>query len=125
MQSNGLGEQQVAQVRGYADQLPRKGVPSDDPSNRRMSLIVQYTVKPGQYAPTSKDAAGATAGKPADTKGAPASAPPQTAQKPAAQATQQAAPKPAPAVPQQAAAAAKPGITKLATPPPPVRPAGK
>lgn len=42
MQQSGLGPQQVAQVRGFADQLLRK--PSDpfDPSNRRISLIVQY-----------------------------------------------------------------------------------
>jgi chemotaxis protein MotB len=42
MQSNGIGEQQVTQVRGYADQRLRK--PSDpmDPSNRRISVIVQY-----------------------------------------------------------------------------------
>jgi chemotaxis protein MotB len=42
MQQSGLGSSQVAQVRGFADQLLRK--PSDpfDPSNRRISLIVQY-----------------------------------------------------------------------------------
>jgi chemotaxis protein MotB len=42
MQGSGLGENQVSQVRGYADQKLR--VPSNplDPSNRRISLIVQY-----------------------------------------------------------------------------------
>jgi chemotaxis protein MotB len=42
MQSSGLREDQVSQVRGYADQKLR--VPSNpmDPSNRRISLIVQY-----------------------------------------------------------------------------------
>jgi chemotaxis protein MotB len=42
MQASGLGQQQVTQVRGYADQRLRK--PSDpyDPSNRRISVIVQY-----------------------------------------------------------------------------------
>jgi chemotaxis protein MotB len=42
MQVSGLRENQVSQVRGYADQKLR--VPSDplDPSNRRISLIVQY-----------------------------------------------------------------------------------
>ena len=42
MQQNGLGAQQVAQVRGYADQMPRKPEDPFDPSNRRISLIVQY-----------------------------------------------------------------------------------
>jgi chemotaxis protein MotB len=42
MQSTGLRKDQVSQVRGYADQKLR--VPADpmDPSNRRISLIVQY-----------------------------------------------------------------------------------
>ena len=42
MQASGLRSNQVSQVRGYADQKLR--VPSDplDPSNRRISLIVQY-----------------------------------------------------------------------------------
>jgi chemotaxis protein MotB len=42
MQDSGLRSNQVSQVRGYADQKLR--VPTDplDPSNRRISLIVQY-----------------------------------------------------------------------------------
>ncbi len=42
MQDAGLGQSQVSQVRGYADQKLR--VPGNplDPSNRRISLIVQY-----------------------------------------------------------------------------------
>jgi chemotaxis protein MotB len=43
MQQQGLGEKQVAQVRGFADQLLRKQEDPFDPSNRRISLIVQYT----------------------------------------------------------------------------------
>ena len=42
MQQDGLGLQQVAQVRGFADQLLRKPKDPLDPSNRRISLIVQY-----------------------------------------------------------------------------------
>lgn len=42
MQEKGLGDKQVAQVRGFADQLPRVPKNPDDPSNRRISLIVQY-----------------------------------------------------------------------------------
>ncbi len=45
MQENGLGEKQVAQVRGFADQLLRKPDDPYDPSNRRISLIVQYQTK--------------------------------------------------------------------------------
>ena len=47
MQENGLGAKQVTQVRGYADQRLRKPQDPEDPSNRRISLIVHYTVKPG------------------------------------------------------------------------------
>jgi hypothetical protein len=42
MQEQGLGGKQVAQVRGFADQLLRVPKNPDDPSNRRISLIVQY-----------------------------------------------------------------------------------
>jgi chemotaxis protein MotB len=45
MQSNGLGAGQVSQVRGFADQRLRKLDDPLDASNRRISLIVQYTVK--------------------------------------------------------------------------------
>jgi len=45
MQQEGLGEKQVAQVRGFADQLLRKPDSPEDPSNRRISLIVQYIGK--------------------------------------------------------------------------------
>jgi len=42
MQQKGLGDKQVAQVRGYADQLLCKADNPRDPSNRRISLIVKY-----------------------------------------------------------------------------------
>jgi chemotaxis protein MotB len=45
MQSNGLGARQVSQVRGFADQRLRKLDNPLDPSNRRISLIVQYIIK--------------------------------------------------------------------------------
>ncbi len=41
MQLNGLGESQVSQVRGYADQMLRKADDPLDASNRRISVIVQ------------------------------------------------------------------------------------
>jgi chemotaxis protein MotB len=44
MQANGLGPNQVTQIRGFADQRLRKLDNPLDPSNRRISLIVQYVV---------------------------------------------------------------------------------
>ncbi len=45
MQGNGIHADQISQVRGYADQRLRKPNNPEDPSNRRISLIVQYLVK--------------------------------------------------------------------------------
>jgi chemotaxis protein MotB len=45
MQSNGIRMNQVTQVRGFSDQHLRKLDNPLDPSNRRISLIVQYIVK--------------------------------------------------------------------------------
>jgi chemotaxis protein MotB len=45
MQANGIRTDQVTQVRGFADQRLRKPESPLDPSNRRISLIVQYIVK--------------------------------------------------------------------------------
>ncbi len=45
MQASGIGANQVTQVRGFADQRLRKPDDPLDPSNRRVSLIVQYTAK--------------------------------------------------------------------------------
>ncbi len=45
MQANGVRADQVTQVRGFADQRLRKLDAPLDPSNRRISLIVQYIVK--------------------------------------------------------------------------------
>jgi chemotaxis protein MotB len=46
MQVNGIRADQVTQVRGFADQRLRKIDAPLDPINRRVSLIVQYLVKP-------------------------------------------------------------------------------
>jgi chemotaxis protein MotB len=51
MQEEGLGEQQISQVRGFADQRLRLPLHPDDPSNRRISLIVQYLVTGNSPAP--------------------------------------------------------------------------
>jgi OmpA family len=45
MQENGIRADQVTQVRGFADQKLRKADSPMDPSNRRISLIVQYLAK--------------------------------------------------------------------------------
>lgn len=65
MQANGIRSDQITQVRGFADQRLRKPDAPLDPSNRRISLIVQYIVKnnddedakpaPSQEKPTAKE----------------------------------------------------------------------
>lgn len=45
MQEHGIRSDQVTQVRGFADQRLRKPEDPLDPSNRRISVIVQYIVK--------------------------------------------------------------------------------
>jgi chemotaxis protein MotB len=50
MQANGIREDQVSQVRGFADQHLRHSDAPQDPSNRRISLIVQYQAKTGESA---------------------------------------------------------------------------
>lgn len=59
MQTEGLGLRQVVQVRGYADEKLRKPADPLDPSNRRISVIVQYIVKEDDPADVAKsDSAG-------------------------------------------------------------------
>jgi len=45
MQEEGVKPDQISQVRGFADQRLRFKDKPEDPSNRRISLIVQYLVK--------------------------------------------------------------------------------
>jgi chemotaxis protein MotB len=47
MQAEGVKPGQVSQVRGFADQRLRLPQKPEDPSNRRISLIVQYQVQDG------------------------------------------------------------------------------
>lgn len=42
MQANGVGTDQIMEVRGFADQKPRNPKNPFDPSNRRIALIVHY-----------------------------------------------------------------------------------
>ena len=64
LQQGGIGANQISQVRGYADQMLRVPANPLDPSNRRISLIVQWvdssTVSPGAAVPFPADGAGAT-----------------------------------------------------------------
>jgi chemotaxis protein MotB len=48
MQASGVRPDQVAQVRGYADQSLRKPLQPADASNRRITLIIQNLVEPEQ-----------------------------------------------------------------------------
>ncbi|HMD18138.1 MAG TPA: flagellar motor protein MotB [Terriglobales bacterium] len=63
MQQSGLRGDQISQVRGFADQRLRKPKDPLDPSNRRISIIVQYITNntdeaetPGENAKGSEDA---------------------------------------------------------------------
>jgi len=47
MQDEGVRQNQISQVRGFADQRLRLPKLPQDPSNRRISLIVQYQMKDG------------------------------------------------------------------------------
>ncbi len=58
MQENGIRTGQISQVRGFADQRLRKPDQPDDPSNRRISLIVQYVVKDGSEVPLTSTISG-------------------------------------------------------------------
>jgi chemotaxis protein MotB len=67
MQQNGIREDQIMQVRGFADQRLRKADAPLDPSNRRVSLIVQYLNKPPEPdEPAPRDAKDRT--KPAEAQ---------------------------------------------------------
>src|SRR5580704_7885585 len=59
MQQHGLRADQVAQVRGFADQDPRNKKDPGDPSNRRITLIVKYLEQSGSGADTKNDVANA------------------------------------------------------------------
>jgi chemotaxis protein MotB len=60
MQENGLRQNQVSQVRGFADQQLRLPEKPEDPSNRRVSIIVQY---PDNPEPDPEPAKGASEAK--------------------------------------------------------------
>jgi chemotaxis protein MotB len=89
MQENGVGPNQIAQVRGFADQNLRKPDQPFDASNRRISLIVQYLdmskMPAGIIAPVDHPAlAPAFGGPPAKPDAGKESAPASAAAKPSA-----------------------------------------
>jgi chemotaxis protein MotB len=51
MQDEGVRTDQISQVRGFADQRLRVPLHPEDPSNRRISLIVQYQLKNNSEVP--------------------------------------------------------------------------
>jgi chemotaxis protein MotB len=66
MMEHGIGENQVTQVRGFADQRLRKTQDPLDPANRRISLIVQYTEKQPTTPAAAAPGAAESTGKPPD-----------------------------------------------------------
>ncbi|HEX4066033.1 MAG TPA: flagellar motor protein MotB [Acidobacteriaceae bacterium] len=76
MEASGLRKDQVSQVRGYADQKLRVPENPMDPSNRRISLIVQYLTADAPPVPADKH------GPPGEAAGPEANGPPATAAAP-------------------------------------------
>jgi chemotaxis protein MotB len=64
MQQSGLRGDQVSQVRGFADQRLRNPKDSLDPSNRRVSIIVQYPSGSAESESVLEDGKDTGAGKP-------------------------------------------------------------
>lgn len=87
LQQDGVGKSQISQVRGYADQLLRVKNDPLDPTNRRISLIVQWVEVPAQAAEGGKEgeakepvkAASPGPEKPGESKPAAATAKPSAA----------------------------------------------
>jgi chemotaxis protein MotB len=102
MQAEGIRPDQISQVRGFADREPRLPDHPEDPSNRRVTLIVQYQVLNDSEVPlpaavTSQNAGAAssptaTSATPATTKSTPAAAQKPTASMPASTRAQADAP---------------------------------
>jgi chemotaxis protein MotB len=73
LQGNGVGENQVTEVRGFADQRPLDTKDPFDPSNRRISLIVHYLDAAGDQ--ENRSELGAIASQAGSNAGADASPP--------------------------------------------------
>ena len=78
MQQAGLREDQVSQVRGFADQRLRNTLDPLDASNRRISIIVQYVAQAGDSDEKSAEHGGKAEGaKPSPATQSPALAAPE------------------------------------------------
>ncbi len=64
MQENGVRRDQVSQVRGFADQNLRKKNDPEDPSNRRITILVQYLPRGDPDGETENPGARAAASEP-------------------------------------------------------------
>jgi chemotaxis protein MotB len=62
MQADGVRPGQVSQVRGFADQRLRLPQKPEDPSNRRISVVVQYQVENGSEVAPMLSSANITTG---------------------------------------------------------------
>lgn len=65
MQANGLAAGHIAQVRGFADQMPRRPEHPEDPANRRITVIVDALAAPPTTG-TSETAEKTEAAKPGE-----------------------------------------------------------
>jgi chemotaxis protein MotB len=112
LQQDGVRVNQVTQVRGYADQMPRVKNNPSDPSNRRVSILVKND---NESVPTLSAASVVDGSTPL-----PGEAPPATAAKGAKSPAVQSAAKPAAPVPAPVAAApaSKPSSANPAPPKP-------
>jgi chemotaxis protein MotB len=70
LQQHGMADNRFAQVRGFADQMPRVKTDPMDASNRRVTLIVQWVESPGGGAGSGNETAEGATIKP-EPQGAP------------------------------------------------------
>jgi chemotaxis protein MotB len=117
LQQDGVRSNQVTQVRGYADQMPRVKNNPSDPSNRRVSILVKNDTESAPDFSAAKVVDGTTPlpamGKDAPAAATPVKAAPSGANGPVASAPAMAAPAGAPAnagKPTAGTPAAKPGL---------------
>jgi chemotaxis protein MotB len=76
MQENGIREDQVKQIRGFADQRLRKP-DALDPANRRISVIVQYILKTPEQIKAEEAEGAKSGGKPGEKSAEKSSAKPE------------------------------------------------
>ncbi len=82
MEKNGMRDDQVIQVRGYADQEPRDPEHPEDPSNRRITVIIRNpTVKDPPVPPDTKPSPTDGKASPAGSKASSGGSKPATAGK--------------------------------------------